>query len=559
LAGSLDWSLAAGEAPPPDDLALLARYQHNPWFATALVTRIGPAGLVDLAGRAQGAVDAYSDTHPLHTPEEAHRLATDERALVTAVAGAFTTATHAGLPAGYARAMLDRAGTSLDAGHNLSVLLHQAGALDPTVALTLAEGVYAAQRAGAGTGAWRALSDPAALGAHPHDLFGHPEWADPLTGVAQMLARDPATAQSFLLGPDANVTGEATPPTTPPTTRLHVLTAERDWTLSDDGVAYGNLIEAATTRLRDHDGIGSPGYRSAQIAAGYLHDLPGTIPAALQPGTGHVLAAYITDVQRSQTSGDQAGDVYEGIDAHLPGRQSYGARLDWLDTNRLLHAVMGDDEAFRSVTAAQHALAQQQLSESAKAVQRTDPGVERTAALKTWNGVIHDNALLWGATMDAANLAHIEEGQAADARTEALQHLVAAATGTVPVPGGKAVEFLFSQAHEHVFSQPLTHHEADQRLDANYTVRLTGRALRDLAVTSAAAHHLLDDGASLAGYRPTELPGGNTYFLRPDGTITPWAQMTIHQQDAYDSWLRSNFLPEQSQISDGIDDGIPKY
>jgi hypothetical protein len=241
------------------------------------------------------------------------------------------------------------------------------------------------------------------------------------------------------------------------------------------------------------------------------------------------------------------------------GSQSYGARLDWYDSERVLRAVMGNDEAFKSVMAAQHSLAQQQLDHTAAAVQHAPPGPERAHALNEWNGAIRSNATLWGATMDAANLAHIEGGQAADARTQALQQLAAAATSTIPVPGGTAIEFLFSQARDHAFNQPLSHHEADERLDANYNIHLTKRTVRDLAVTSAANHHLFDDGAALEIYRPGETQSSNHDFLHSDGTIIPWTDMTLHQQDSYDSWLLSNFLDEQDKISNGMDDGMKRY
>jgi hypothetical protein len=241
------------------------------------------------------------------------------------------------------------------------------------------------------------------------------------------------------------------------------------------------------------------------------------------------------------------------------GSQSYGARLDWRDSDRLLKAVMGDDEAFKSVMAAQQALSQQQLDHTAAAVQNSVPGTHRTRALIEWNGTISDNAMLWGATMDAANLAHIEGGQAADARTQALQQLAAAATSTIPIPGGTAIEFLFSQARDHAFSQPLSHHEADERLDANYNLHLTDRMVRDIAVTSATNNHLLDDGAALEIYRLGEIRGSNHDFLHPDGTIVPWSQMTLHQQDSYDAWLQSNFLDEQDEASLNIRKGVKEY
>jgi hypothetical protein len=239
--------------------------------------------------------------------------------------------------------------------------------------------------------------------------------------------------------------------------------------------------------------------------------------------------------------------------------QSYGARSDWRDSEWLLKAVMGNDEAFKSVMAAQQALSQQQLDHTAAAVQNSVPGTHRARALIEWNGTISDNALLWGATMDAANLAHIEGGQAADARTQALQQLAAAATSTIPVPGGTAIEFLFSQARDHAFSQPLSHHEADKRLDANYNIRLTEHLVRDLAVTSAANHHLLDTGAALANYHPDQPTDSAHDFQRPDGTILPRDQMTLHQQDAYSEWLRSYFMGQQNDISLNIRKGIEGY
>jgi hypothetical protein len=364
-----------------------------------------------------------------------------------------------------------------------------------------------------------------------------------------MLGRDPAAAQGFLLAPDAG---------RPEQNRLHYLTG-RDWEAADGGQAYGSLIEGASTKLRDHDGEGSPGHRSAQIAAQYLQELDTTdVPEGLKPATGHVLAAYIIDVQRSQGKDEDDFGVYRDDDPLLRGRQAYGVAMSWGDSSRLLRAVMGDDEAFQAVTAAGHALAQQQLNHTAHRLAHPPGGVDQAVLREDWMAAISQNALLAGATMDAANLAHIAEGQAADSRSLALQRIAASASASIPIPGGRGVEFLFSQAKDYIFRHESPHHEADER--ASVTNKLTViNSVRDMAAASAAANGLFDEGAALYHDRPYELRDSPRYFLRPDGSVIPYSLMSEPQQRGYDEWMRRRMVEEQSQIGQAVQQGIKDY
>jgi hypothetical protein len=559
LATSVQASTVEGEAVPAADLELLARYAKNPWFAAALVSRLGVVGVAGLAGQAVLTGRALEADHPA-AQERARAYAASRQAVLAGVARALTVASNHPdlLPGDFADGLVREASTVPGAAFGLSTLLHLGGQVGPEFATTLAEGIYAAERSDPrGRGVWRELADPARLrgegiGEGGYELPGRPGWADPLTGVSVMLSRDPATAQSFLLGPDTEH---------PDQNRLHHFTTVRDWTASDHGAGYGSMIEAATTRLRDHDGEGSPGYRSAQVASQYLHEVnTEDLPSPLKRATGHVLAAYIIDVQRSQTGEPEPVGVHEGPDPHLPaGSQSYGARLTWEDSRQLLRAVMGDDEAFRSVMAAQQSLAQQQLDHTGGVLQRAAAGSDRAAAATAWNAATRNAALLWGASIDAANVAHIEDAKDVDARSTALRQLASAATNTVPVPGGKAVEFLFSQARQHVVSQPPTQHETDARHEAYANLHLAEHTLRGLVLTAAAAHNLFDDGAALYAERPPPPYDSAHDFIRPDGTITPWDQMTPEQQEGYDTWMISNLADLQERISGGVNSGIEKY
>lgn len=565
LAGSLQGAVAAGGPLPADDVAELIRYRKNPWFATALVSRLGPAGLTDLACQVAATGQAMADVEPLSTPdyaaaqERARRYSADGERLLTGVGDALAVASHHPdqLPAGFADALVQRAATVPGAAFGLSALLHLGGQVDPRFAGTVAEGIYAAERANPrGQRMWDDLSDTGndrpdvdPIGHDGYELAGHPGWADPLTGVSAMLGRDPAAAQGFLLAPDAG---------RPEQNRLHYLTG-RDWAAADGGQAYGSLIEGASTKLRDHDGEGSPGHRSAQIAAQYLQELDTTdMPEQLKPATGHVLAAYINDVQRSQTKERDSLGVFGDDEPLLPGRQAYGVAMSWDDSDRFLRTIMGDGEAFRSVTAAGQVLAQQQLNYTAHRLAHPPQGVDRAVLENEWMAAVSQNALFAGATMDAANLAHIAEGQAADSRSLALQRIAASASASIPIPGGRGVEFLFSQAKDYIFRHESPHHEADER--ASVTNKLTViNSVRDMAATSAAANGLFDEGAARYDDRPYEPKDSPRYFLRPDGSVIPYSLMTEPQQRGYDEWMRLRMGEEQTQIGLEVQQGIKDY
>jgi hypothetical protein len=129
----------------------------------------------------------------------------------------------------------------------------------------------------------------------------------------------------------------------------------------------------------------------------------------------------------------------------------------------------------------------------------------------------------------------------------------------IDVKKGKTVEFLFSQASQYTFSQPLTQYEADARYEADASLRRAERTLRGLVLTSAASHHLFDDGAVLYAQRPREPSDSAHDFIRPDGTITPWNQMTPEQQEGYNTWMIFNLADLQERISGGVNSGIEKY
>ncbi|MGL5857615.1 MAG: DUF6571 family protein [Angustibacter sp.] len=549
------------------NLTLLERYQTNPWFAAAMMNRMGPAGVAGLPARIANAVTSYHQWHPMDTAQDAERFdrfRVDGKRLVTAIAGTLSTASHdPQLADGFAEHVVEEAVSTHGAAFGLSVLLHRGGRFDAGFATTVAEGIYHAERTADISPFWRPMAE---LGdGTSYRLFtdepGSDGWFDPMTGVAQMLARDPATAQTFLLGSD-EADGEEN--------RLRYLTADRAWDTCDDGTAFGHLIEAATTRLRDHGeppGT-SPGYRSAQIASQFLHDLPYgngrgwgadsyQIYDGLTPAVGTVLAAYINDVQRGLTGRGEGSGVFQVDDPHLPGAQSYGIMLDGSRTYQLLEAVMGDTDAFRSVTAAQHTLAQQQLAYTADQLHDPPPGMDREEARSAWMQAITNNSQLWGSTMSAANAADIDGAVADDARVTALQDLAGAATGAIPVPGGKAVELLFSTASGTIFGGDYTDYEGQARVEANRTQLAGEITMEDLVAATAAAHHLFDTDAALEASAPNVPPDSPGYFLRPDGTLIPWTQMTELQQQEYQVWLGSGPLQdEQTRISSNIDNAI---
>jgi hypothetical protein len=94
---------------------------------------------------------------------------------------------------------------------------------------------------------------------------------------------------------------------------------------------------------------------------------------------------------------------------------------------------------------------------------------------------------------------------------------------------------------------------------ANNTHELTKNAIRDMVVTAALDHRLLEPGAPLCDYQPRDPSGSYTTFLRSDGTLIPRAQMTTDQEQWYLTWLEDQFSPERKDIADGFDEGMARY
>ncbi|WP_405086704.1 hypothetical protein [Microbispora sp. NBC_01389] len=175
---------------------------------------------------------------------------------------------------------------------------------------------------------------------------------DPMVPLMEALAADPAAAQDFF-AKDA-------------TALKHFLTERYT---QDGGAALGKALEASMLTFRDHDGTPSQpsrGYISAALASEFAHLEAqrievGDPPASLVPttATGHILAGYISDINRVADSGSDPGAPgVRGADySQMAGQDPWGAWFNKKELRSLLKENFSDSKAFTLVTVAQTAFA----------------------------------------------------------------------------------------------------------------------------------------------------------------------------------------------------------
>jgi len=527
----------SGDDTDPDAVADLLRYATNPAFARGVAERLGAGGLTTLPyyiATNLAATVPREDGELEDLQAQADALATGlARVLATVSAdGAFA----AGFGADLVRAALDVPGSA----YGLSVLLSRTDGMDRDLARALATGLYEADRDDDSFILWLDLGNR--TGALP-TLFGSDAWWDPMVGVSELLADDPALAQEFLLGSG---------PQDGSGNRIARLTG-RYWG-SDDGDALGHLLEAATTTRDGGPAGGSTGWRSATILSQALRawrddDGGYDVPEHARDSVGLILGVYFPELQNALgQSPAGAKDLTVGRLAAPDGtRSTWAPLLGRSDADALLEAVVGDDRAFASLVAAQQVTLRAAMDDVLGGPEaRTMTDDELRDAIRTAARV---NGTSWGAVLDTANLSRIADAQDEDDRRQLVIDLLDAATGYFDVPGSdfyRGVSKLVIEAIVEDATSPdgLSLHsgsEGGARVAASSAWATAQGAAVDEVVSLLFEHDYFAPGGRYADVSPeATLHVDSSSFLDGNGHLLRPASMSDQVRADYEAWLNAS-------------------
>ncbi|MEU3164115.1 hypothetical protein [Streptosporangium sp. NPDC006930] len=364
------------------------------------------------------------------------------------------------------------------------------------------------------------------------------------------LSRDPAAAQDFFAGDP---------------TMLKRFMTERG--LSDDGVALGAALKAATLVFRDHDGSPqnpSRGFLSAKLASELVHleavrikdgkspDSP-VSPAAM----GSILAGYISDINRATQAGDNTvAPGVAGIDnPGTPGPDPWGAQFNKGELRQVMKEAFADSKAFTPVLTAQTAFTSFLLDHGAAEIAAGRSGETLLASAKRIGSG-------FGMITDAAGLAKIEEGKDLDETQQRNMKLLMAAVNTgfalPPLNAWSIPADLVGAWSGMVEETAKGNAEDNARIDANAAVDKTRGLVHDLTAQAMLKNGLFGSAepadrnhpwASLEGLKKGDDPRDNpNNFLKDDGrtfmTMDEMIDKTAtnstdqyRRVEAYDRWL----------------------
>ncbi|MER6830415.1 hypothetical protein ABT352_30805 [Streptosporangium sp. NPDC000563] len=393
------------------------------------------------------------------------------------------------------------------------------------------------------------------------------------------LSRDPAAAQDFFVGDP---------------TMLKRFMTERG--LSDDGVALGSALKAATLVFRDHDGSPqnpSRGFLSAKLASELIHLEAVRIKdgklseSSVSPASmGHILAGYISDINRTAQKGDNsitAGPGVRGADnPFTAGLDPWGAEFDKGALRQVMKEAFADPKAFAPVLAAQTAFTGLFLDYGA-AEMAAGRGNEKfmTGAKRAGSG--------FGMITDAAGLAKIEEGKDLDEAQQRNMKMLLAAVNTglaIPQRGAWPIAAGVIGAWSGVAEEIAKGKAEDNaRVDANAVVDKTRGLVHDLAAQAMLRNGLFGSAepadrshpwATLEGLEKGDDPRDNpNNFLKDDGrTLMTKDEMIdktaanstdkYRRVEAYDRWLYEGlsgrpWLETENRLDQGFSIGFAQY
>ncbi|MEU6428037.1 hypothetical protein ABZ860_19275 [Microbispora sp. NPDC046973] len=388
------------------------------------------------------------------------------------------------------------------------------------------------------------------LDAWDREMSKFPVGSDPgvMRTVMEALSRDPAAAQDFFTGDP---------------TMLRRFLTERG--LGDGGTALGEALEAATLKLRDHEGSPqdpSRGYLSAKLTSEFVHIEAERIdagrPSLLKPvTTGRILAGYISDIDRVARAGHDMVSlgVHGGDNPGAPRKDPWGAQFNKQELQHVMREAFADSSAFAHVTTAQTAFAAMLLDEAAAKMAAGDDGDALFASAKLVGSG-------FGLITDAAGLAKIEEGKNMDEAQERNMKIFTAVVNTglaVPQAAGWSIASGVAGAWTGLVEDMAKGDaESKARSEANAAVDKARILLHDLTAQAMLKHRLFGSAdppakthpwATLEGLGKGDDPRANpNNFLKDDGrtlmTIDEMVDKTAtnstdkyRRLEAYERWL----------------------
>ncbi|MGL5829135.1 MAG: hypothetical protein ACRC0L_06145, partial [Angustibacter sp.] len=386
------------------DQELLDQAAKNPQFAHAYALARGPRNMALAASTAAMSIHSLQRRIPPLPKEDLAAFQAGQELTIKAEARILATASGQ-LGPEYAQKMIDLGKKDQAAAYGLSVAMHLGGDFERKFEDVLTKGISPGDSERNGY----PDSDAAPFSAPWVPLFGKPDWVDPMTGLLAMKARDPAESQRFLQSRDGGSGSKNR------LEQVHQEQARRPevsgGTPTDSGRAA--VVESASTTLRDHDGEGSPGWKSAQIAGQTLtaysggepnaadgtpndknpnennpndkndgrpggEDTPrkGPLPPAMRETVAKIVSAYLVDfVSAQDDSGQPHGDVRTDTPpGSIPG-QSYGVHIDRREMRHLIAEVVKDPRAVEHLLNSELVLADASLKHAASLLRDGTEGI----------------------------------------------------------------------------------------------------------------------------------------------------------------------------------------
>jgi hypothetical protein len=353
LADRLRPLLERGERIPDELLARLERDKDNPWFAKTLLESLGPQAVTwpMVAMESNGTPAAYN--------ERVIRGFAELLALGTRTEGPARLSDD--YVAGVLAPLDQHDGIGLAHAWHLGHLLHFGGRFGTDFLTQAGDKLYALDREGHDEDMYTMVG-----GWTHRPLTGEPVPDDAMEAYFDAVARDARAAQQFFHGHADRL-------------EYYLVDRRTDDYLGDRGDSLGRALAAATTRLRND---GETGRVSAEITADLVrllgsqehdflveHDREKVLPHAAR-----ILNSYSDDVFYALSRTDYGGAAETAARLGQPelGTKDWGVDFAAGDLRGLLAQVDHDQEAYKSVVAAQVSASELFLQDKLAAA-RQDP------------------------------------------------------------------------------------------------------------------------------------------------------------------------------------------
>lgn len=551
-------ALRDGRGVPDAELVrLMDEMSADPYFAAGFAGAVPPEDLARIVSRLSG------NRRPLdgsQTYEE--NLASNAwyPSLVSSISRTVATATYGtgdlALPPDHARSwvaaiteptptdLYEQGTAQQDQAAALGLLLGAGGRFEESFVSTVAEGVYAYERAYVaehGGKVWYPrTSGSVVVGAGIHDPSTTGVYIDPVVGVMTAVARHPELAVRFLNpdggGPEAR-------------SRAEYLIEERTWS-QDDFDAIARVLDVGGTVWHTADATTAQQQQSAWIASATVHHLAQRdggrndrrIGEAGKDSLGHLLGAYVADLdavaQRAQAPAASVpgpADTTYTTAAWLLGAP-VGAAFTESDLTRVLSDVMTDDTAaVRLAEAAAHVNAARMSGAVAEYEAEPTRGM---------GGPSQSAGRLLGYLAGNLEAGSVAAGKEVDERNKQFIGLASDLVGLIPT-GRTVTSFLADQAKsagQDRVTEELTGNAAAAAAQAEKEQEMTRLNLQiATAVALAGSRHIPDSARTDA-----------------NGKVYPWFQEGVSVQAAVeDPATRSLFTRWMYDDAGDVADLLP--